>query len=258
MYNLFMIGIYIVVFLFGICIGSFLNVCIYRLPTGESLVKSSSHCMTCGTKIRKRDLVPLFSWLFLRGKCHACGAKISSRYPIVESLSGIMWVLAFMRYDIYGPYGWKALFTALFFSALIVVAFMDWDTQEINLGVLIFIGLLSVPSVFLTDDLTIPERLIGAACISLPFLLIAVITHGMGMGDVILMAVCGLLTGYRVTVVGAFFGIILGAVIGLILKKMGKGNKIAFGPWLSVGMALSVFFGEQLWQWYMGIIGFAA
>ena len=94
-------GIYIMVFLFGITIGSFLNVCIYRLPAGESLTKKNSHCMTCGTPIKWYDLVPVFSWLFLRGKCRACGSKISGRYILVESLTGIMFALTFIQYDVF-------------------------------------------------------------------------------------------------------------------------------------------------------------
>ena len=94
------IFIYVMIFLFGITIGSFLNVCIFRLPAGESLIKKNSHCMTCGTPIKWYDLIPVFSWLFLRGKCRACGSKISGRYILVESLTGILFVLTVMRFDV--------------------------------------------------------------------------------------------------------------------------------------------------------------
>lgn len=137
------IALYIFIFCFGITIGSFLNVCILRLPHGESLINGPSHCMTCGNRIKPYDLIPLFSWLFLRGKCRHCGSKISPAYPIVEFLNGVVYVLIFLRYDFF-PLTKPVLF-ALFCSALIVVAFMDWDTQEINLGVLAFIGILSIP-----------------------------------------------------------------------------------------------------------------
>ena len=117
-----------IVFLFGIAIGSFLNVVILRVPKGESLIKRSSHCMTCGAKIRPIDLIPVFSWLMLRGKCHNCGEKISARYPIVESLNGFLYILSFWVLDINA----KAIITCLLMSLLIVVGFMDWDTMEIN------------------------------------------------------------------------------------------------------------------------------
>ncbi len=138
-----------VIFLFGICIGSFLNVVIIRLPRDESLIKRSSHCMTCGTKIRPIDLIPVFSWIFLRGKCHNCGEKISPRYPIVESLNGILYVLTFIILDINA----KAIITCLLMSLLIVVGFMDWDTQLIDMKIVIPIFLLSIPAALFTDDI---------------------------------------------------------------------------------------------------------
>ena len=118
-----------IVFLYGICIGSFLNVLIYRLPNNESLIKRSSHCMTCQAKIRKRDLIPVFSWLFLRGKCHNCGARISPQYPIVEALNGILYIVALLVLDLNA----NGIICCLFFSLLIVVGFMDWNTLEIDL-----------------------------------------------------------------------------------------------------------------------------
>ena len=122
----FYIAIHVMVFLFGITIGSFLNVCIYRLPAGESLTKKNSHCMTCGTPIKWYDLIPVFSWLFLRGKCRACGAKISARYILVESLTGIMFVLTFMRFDTFITHGLMyPAFCCLFIAGLIVIGFED-------------------------------------------------------------------------------------------------------------------------------------
>lgn len=137
----FKIMFYTIVFLFGISIGSFLNVVILRIPKGESLIKRSSHCMTCGAKIRVIDLIPVFSWLMLRGKCHSCGEKISPRYPIVESLNGLLYILTFFVLDI----NVKSIITCLLMSLLVVVAFMDWDTMEINMIIVLIIGLLAVP-----------------------------------------------------------------------------------------------------------------
>ncbi|MEG0614998.1 MAG: prepilin peptidase [Oscillospiraceae bacterium] len=242
--------LFLIVFCFGIIIGSFLNVCILRLPKGESLIKRSSHCMTCGEKIKVRDLVPLFSWLFLRGKCRNCGEKISSRYPIVEALNGIMWVLAFVKFD----FTITAVLYALLFSALIVVGFMDWDTQEINLGVLAFIGILGVGAIFLLKDVTLASHLIGAVAISIPFLIIALITKGIGIGDVLLMAGAGLFLGLKGILVAAFVGIILACAVGLIIKLVKKQSRFAFGPWLSVGIAFSAFFGTTIANFYINLI----
>ena len=143
MYYVCYVLLYCIIFAFGAAIGSFLNVCIYRLPKEESLWRNNSHCMTCGTPIRKRDLIPIFSWCRLRGKCRSCGAKIPFRYTLVESLNAILYVLIFAYFGIFEQPVYAAL-VCLFCSALIVVFFMDLDTQLISLYVIGFIGLLAL------------------------------------------------------------------------------------------------------------------
>lgn len=250
------IALYIFIFCFGITIGSFLNVCILRLPHGESLINGPSHCMTCGERIKPYDLIPLFSWLFLRGKCRNCGSKISPRYPIVEFLNGVVYVLVFMRFDFFPLM--KPVIVALFCSALIVVAFMDWDTQEINLGVLAFIGLLSIPAAILFKDVSLIERGIGALIVSVPFTLIVLISKekAMGWGDAVLMAAGGLFLGWKAAAVAGLVGIVVGAVAGAIIKYATKSSKFAFGPWLAIGLAVSVFYGNQIFEWYRNLITF--
>ena len=174
-------GIYIMAFLFGITIGSFLNVCIYRLPAGESLTKKNSHCMTCGEPIKWYDLIPVFSWLFLRGKCRACGSKISGRYILVESLTGIMFVLTFMRFDVISDGILYPALICLFIAGLIVIGFEDYDTQEMTIGVLIYLAVVAAVvrllEMFAPDimfrgcEITITDGLIGMVCISVPFLI---------------------------------------------------------------------------------------
>ena len=137
MENIMNITVYVFVFLFGITIGSFLNVCILRLPRGESLVKRNSHCMTCGTPIKWYDLIPVFSWLILRGKCRACGSKISPRYMLVGSLTGIMFVGIFLRYNFF-DYGLYPVMLCLFMAGLIVLCFQDIDDREMCVSVLIY------------------------------------------------------------------------------------------------------------------------
>lgn len=174
------IGIYIMVFLFGITIGSFLNVCIYRLPTGESLTKKNSHCMTCGTPIKWYDLVPVFSWLFLRGKCRACGSKISGRYILVESLTGILFVLTFIGFDVIVDGLIYPALLCLFIAGLIVIGFEDYDTQQMTVGVLLYLAVVAVLTRILTTlfpkairgcDVTATDGLIGMFAVSVPFLL---------------------------------------------------------------------------------------
>ena len=174
------IGIYIMVFLFGITIGSFLNVCIYRLPTGESLTKKNSHCMTCGTPIKWYDLVPVFSWLFLRGKCRACGSKITGRYILVESLTGILFVLTFLRFDVIVDGLIYPALLCLFIAGLIVIGFEDYDTQQMTVGVLLYLAAVAAVTRILTTllpanvrgcDVTVTDGLIGMFAVSVPFLI---------------------------------------------------------------------------------------
>ena len=248
-----------IVFLYGICIGSFLNVLIYRLPNNESLVKRASHCMTCQTKIRKRDLIPVFSWIFLRGKCHSCGAKISAQYPIVEALNGILYIIALLVLDLNA----NGIISCVFFSLLIVVGFMDWNTLEIDLRVLLAIALLAIPSALLTDTLTISQRLIGAVCVSIPFFLIGEISgavmkrrtgekiRGIELGDTLLMAASGLLIRPKAVAVAALIGIFLAAACGLAYKRITGESKFAFGPFLSMGLVIGTLFGNEIVAWYI-------
>ena len=257
---MFFVIFYTIIFLYGICIGSFLNVVILRLPNNESLISHSSHCMTCGAKIKPYDLIPLFSWLFLKGRCRNCGQKISSRYPIVEALNGIVYLISFIAFGI-SP---KAIITCILFSLLIVVGFMDWDTLEIDLRILLCIAILSIPCAILRiDDISILQRIIGGLCVSVPFFIIGEVSgayiknktgekvRGIELGDTLLMLATGLVLGPKVTVVGAFFGFILAAIVGIIYKKVTGSSKFAFGPYLSIGIALSILFSNQLINWYV-------
>lgn len=136
------VTIFVFVFLFGITIGSFLNVCIYRLPKGESLITNNSHCMTCGTQIKRYDLIPVLSWLILRGKCRACGAKITPRYMLIETMTGILFLLVFARYD-FVEYGLYPVMLSLFICGLIVLCFQDIDNREMCVSVLIYTAIIS-------------------------------------------------------------------------------------------------------------------
>ena len=135
--TVFNIIVYVLVFMFGITIGSFLNVCILRLPRGESLITNNSHCMSCGTEIKRYDLIPVFSWLILRGKCRACGAPISPRYMIVEAFTGICFMLCYAVFP-YEQYGLYFAMLSLFICGIIVLALQDFDTQTMCVSVLIY------------------------------------------------------------------------------------------------------------------------
>lgn len=250
------------VFLFGICIGSFLNVVIIRLPRGESLIKRSSHCMTCGTKIRPIDMIPVFSWLFLRGKCHSCGEKISPRYPVVEALNGLLYVLSFWVLDINA----EAIITCALMSLLLVVGFMDWDTMEISEIILAIIFLLAVPLAIFTDEVSIASRIIGAFVISVPFFLIGEISRpiirkkigedfrAIELGDTLLMVAAGAVLGTKAVIVSTLIGIVAAALGGVINKMVSGESKFAFGPFLAIGIAVGLLWGNEIADWYIGLL----
>lgn len=257
----FYIIFYTLVFLFGICIGSFLNVVICRLPTGESLIKTSSHCVKCGQKIKSRDLIPLFSWIFLKGKCRSCGEKISVRYPAVELLNALVYIITFFVMD----FNVNSIIICFFFSILIIIAFIDFQTLEINKSLLIIIALLAVLAAIFTKSLTIPQRIAGGLLISVPFLLIGEISaeiilkntgeriRGIELGDTVLMAVSGLLIGNKAIMISAFLGIIAAAVGGLIQKKISGDSKFAFGPYLSIGLFVGTLWGDKLVNMWLNL-----
>lgn len=259
---LFQISFYAIVFLFGISIGSFLNVVILRLPRNESLIKRSSHCMTCGAKIRARDLIPVFSWLALKGRCHSCGEKISPRYPVIESLNGLLFVLTFWVFDINA----ESIITCVLMSLLVVVGFMDWDTMEIDERILGLIALLVIPSHIFTDQSTVEQRIIGSLIISVPFFIIGEVSRvfikkkfgedfrAIELGDTLLMISAGAYLGTKAVIVSALIGIVIAAIAGLINKIVSGESKFAFGPFLSIGIAIGALWGNDIAQWYIGLL----
>lgn len=246
--------LYIIIFLYGIVIGSFLNVCIYRLPEKENIVKVRSHCMNCGYQLKWYDLVPLFSYLFLGGKCRKCKQKISVQYPAVELLNGVMYCMVFAEYGL----SMEALLYALLISALIVLSVIDFRTFEIPVGINVFILALGLIRM-ITNYADWLNYAIGFFLVSGFLYLVYVITKGRGIGggDIKLMAVCGLLLGWKLILLSFVSGCIIGSVIHLLRMKIsGQGHVLAFGPYLSIGVILSVFVGNQLIGWYSSYLGF--
>lgn len=241
--------LYIIIFLYGIVIGSFLNVCIYRLPQKENIVKVRSHCMNCGYQLKWYDLVPLFSYLILGGRCRKCRQKISIQYPIIEALNGVLYIIIFAEYG----FSMTTLLYCLLFSALITLSVIDFRTYEIPLGINVFILALGLIRV-VTDSANWPDYVIGLVCVSGVLFLIYWISHGraLGGGDVKLMAACGLLLGWRLIIVGFAAGCIVGSVIHLIrMKVSGEGRVLAMGPYLSIGVMMAALWGENFINWYL-------
>lgn len=247
------IFLYILVFLYGIIIGSFLNVCIYRIPKKENIATTRSHCMSCGYQLKWYDLVPLFSYLALRGKCRKCGSRISVQYPLVEALNGALYLLVFWRYGL----SIDSLLYCLLFSALIVLSVIDFRTYEIPVGINIFILTLGLIRI-VTDLSHWFSYGIGLLAVSIPLLLIYLVTKGRGIGggDVKLMAAAGLLIGWKLNILGFLLGCILGSIIHVFRMKLsGEGRTLAMGPYLAMGIAISVMWGEQMIAWYLSFMG---
>ena len=225
-----------------------------------SLSKKRSHCMTCGYQLRWFDLIPLFSWLFLRGKCRKCGAKISAQYPIVEASNGIAWVITFW---IHGfdtrTLLLESILYCLMVSALLALSVIDFRTYEIPFGFNVFIFCLGVINfVYRVIFLEKPDiwlYLIGMVLMGAITAIICLF-HGMGGGDVKLMVASGLLIGWKLSVLSFFVACILGAIIHPIRMKVSKqGHQLAMGPYLSVGIWIAILFGSQIIDWYIKVSG---
>lgn len=244
--------LYIIVFFFGITIGSFLNVCIFRIPRREGVALTRSHCMSCGYQLSWYDLVPLFSFLFLRGRCRKCHTKLSLQYPLVEGLNGALYVIVFLAN------GWNyfSVVYCLLTSALIVLSVLDFRTMEIADGLNIFIFLLGVVATAL-DWQAWKDHVIGMFSVSVFLLVIYLITvgRGIGGGDIKLMFGAGLLLGWKGAILAFFLGCVLGSVIHLTRMCVSHAeHRLALGPYLSMGIWLTALWGHDLIGWYIGML----
>jgi leader peptidase (prepilin peptidase)/N-methyltransferase len=243
----------------GMCVGSFLNVCIYRLPEGASIVRPPSACPKCGASIRWYDNIPVISYLLLRGRCRGCRAPISIRYPLVELVTGLFAVATWLQF---GPHP-ATLIYFLFIAALLVITFIDIDHRIIP-------DIISLPGIplgfaasFLLPNLDWRSSLIGIVAGGGILFSIAWGYHlirgkeGMGGGDIKLLAMIGAFLGWK----GVFFTIMassfIGTAVGIVMMvRAGKGMKMAlpFGPFLAIGAILYLYFGPQIIRWYFGIL----
>ncbi len=249
---------YLLAFLFGAIIGSFLNVCIFRLPAGQSIVAPASRCPACGTPLRPRDNIPILSYLLLRGRCRACHNPISARYPAVEALTGLLFVLLLYRI---GPLPVIAVY-ASFVAALIVVSFIDLDHQIIP-------DVISLPGIVIGLVLSaigygpgLFDSAVGILVGGGLLYAVAVGYHaltgreGMGGGDIKLLAMIGAFLGWKNALVTLVLGSLGGALIGILLILLRGGDSkvpIPFGPFLAIGAVCALLFGDPLLQWYLNL-----
>ena len=246
-------------FLFGLILGSFANVCIYRIPLKKSLIYPSSTCPSCGEKIRFYDNIPILSYLILGAKCRNCGTRISIRYPVVELIFGILSLAIFTRYGL----SYQYFIYVLFLGALVVCTFIDIDHQIIP-------DVISIPGILagfgaslLFSNITWLDSLIGIVGGGGSLYLIAVIfeyltgKEGMGGGDIKLLAMIGGWLGWQalplVILISSFTGTIIGGG-ALVISRKGYSARIPFGPFLSLGTVIYFFFGHEIIRWYSGFL----
>ncbi|MBF0258076.1 MAG: prepilin peptidase [Desulfamplus sp.] len=248
------------IFMLGASIGSFLNVCIYRIPKSESIAFPGSFCPVCKDPIPFYLNIPIISFLILLGKCKKCHTEISVRYPIVEIITGMFAVATFIKFGL----TIEALFWFVFIAILVVISFIDIDLQIIP-------DILSIPGIFIfafspliIPDMTIMDTIAGMLAGGGSLYLVAVIYYfirkdeGMGGGDIKLLTMIGAATGWKGVIFTIFtsslMGTLAGVTIMLVTQKADSKLRIPFGPYLAAGALLYIFQGDFLIDWYFNLI----
>ena len=248
-----------IAFVFGLCVGSFLNVCIFRIPAGKSIVFPGSTCPQCHTAIRFYDNIPVLSYILLGGKCRNCKASISVRYPLIELLTGFFAVCTFLKFGVTV----SALIYFAFIAVLLAITFIDIDHRiipdVISLpGIIVFF----LAALFL-PDMNWKQSLLGVAIGGGSLFLVAWGYHlltkkeGMGGGDIKLLAMIGALVGWK----GVFFTIFISSAVGtliglgvMLITRQNMKLAVPFGPFLAIGAVTYIFFGPELIYWYFGLM----
>jgi len=261
-----MIILYFFAAVYGLAVGSFLNVCICRIPKGKSVVSPPSQCMECGTRLKTADLIPVFSYIFRKGRCKYCGSRISPRYPLVELITAAVFILLFARFDL----SLELLAAVYLMSILIAVFFIDIDHREIPNelvltglagGVLLLVYNLFQPvSLYGGRDWWIPlvGMFTGSGILFAVFLLGVVIyksDDAMGMGDVKIFAPIGLFLGWKLTLVALFVAVFTAGFASLLLiifRIKDRKGTIPFGPFIVAGVFIALMWGWELIGWYIG------
>ncbi|WP_408956426.1 prepilin peptidase [Natroniella sp. ANB-PHB2] len=244
----------ILIFIFGLMIGSFLNVVIYRLPAGKSIVFPRSQCGHCQTKLGAWDLIPVVSYLLLGGRCRYCKSRFSLQYPVVEFLTGLLFLLLYQQYSL----GSQFLVYSFLLTLLIPASVIDLQKRIIPNQINYFgIGVGLIFSL-LFNHISLISSLLGIVIAGGALLLLAVVSGSMGMGDVKFLAMIGSFVGARVALYSLFFGSLLGSVVLLplmIAGVIGRKTRIPFGPLIALGAVMMLLGGEQIIAWYLNLFG---
>lgn len=247
---------YILIFVVGLMVGSFLNVCIYRIPLKQSIVFPVSHCFNCNHELNGLDLIPVFSFIFLKGKCRYCGDKISIQYPLVELANALLFLFAF----IYFGFNLLTVFYAVFSSLLLVISVIDYKKGIIPNYLIIFgliLGVIYITfTVIITHSYDIAKNgLLGAFLGAIIIIIIIVISRGgMGAGDYKLMGVIGLFLGYKKIILVLFLAVVLAGIFATILlisKSKERKSAIPFGPFLAIAALSVLYYGDLIINWYL-------
>lgn len=252
-----MIAIFI--FITGLIIGSFLNVCIFRIPKGQSISFPPSHCMSCGNRIKPYDLIPVISYIILKGKCRYCKEKISVRYPLVELITGLLFLAVYIKFNI----GFELIKYFFLISLMIVIGMIDFDTTDVYskttwtgiVGGIIFIILSYI---FLHKSIVeCLQFLYGGLLAGGVIAIIIIITKGMGWGDFEICLLSGLYLGFKQSIVMLLISFITGGICGIFLiisKKKTRKDYIPFGPYIAFSCIITIFFGQAIINWYLNIL----
>jgi len=247
----------VLIFILGLIVGSFSNVCIYRIPRNESIIYPASHCPKCRSKIKPFDNIPLLSYILLKGRCCNCKSKISLQYPIVEFLTGLTYLTIYLIYGL----SIQSLIYIILSSALIIIAFIDLNEQIVP-------DVISLPGIAIGFIISFFVPYISFINSALGILagggIILVIAMGgsaifkkeaMGGGDVKLAAMIGAFLGWKYIIISLFLGFFTGALAGIFLimaKIKKKEDAVPFGPFIILGSFITFLWGEQIISWYLG------
>ncbi len=260
------ICIYLFIFIIGTMLGSFFNVCIYRLPRGEGVIFPGSHCPECHAKLLPWDNIPILSYIFLRGRCRYCHGIISNRYIMVESITGLLYLGLFVRFGL----GVDFFYYIFFISVLVIITFIDIEH-------FLILDKITYPSMVVGLIVCLIKKdlfgggiglLVGAGIIYgivvVSAIILKMINHpckdegGMGLGDVKLGGVMGVFLGWKFILIALFLACLFGSIIGLfliLLKLKKRTDYIPFGPYLAVGSLVVVLRGEKVLGWYLRLLG---
>jgi len=249
--------------LLGLCTGSFLNVCIDRLPRGQSIIKPPSHCSACKHKLGTLDLIPLFSYLWLRGRCRYCRAPIPIRLPVVEGITGLLFTFLYWKFGLGLELG-----ISLIYACLLTIIFVIDLENQLVLDKVVYPGMVLAfaffffwPGIEVISVLpggvlgraisSLAGGVLGLAMMALPFV---IYRRGMGMGDIKLGALVGLMTGYPLVLVAILPSWIIGGLVAAILlalKIKKRKDPIPFATFLAASAMVTLLWGQVIWQWYL-------